>query len=153
MQQLAVRQAGLWGPADPYMYKVRSTVREGGSVDRTSTTPPIGIREAVFDADKGFLLNGERVKLNGVCLHHDAGAVGAAVPERVWERRLELLREMGCNAIRTSHNPYAAEFMDLCDRMGFLRDERGLRRVEGRQGPDRPLRLRHLFRRLASSAT
>src|ERR1019366_2551803 len=81
---------------------------------------PTGIREAVFDADKGFLLNGERVKLNGVCLHHEAGSVGAAVPERVWERRLELLREMGCNAIRTSHNPYAAEFMDLCDRMGFL---------------------------------
>jgi beta-galactosidase len=81
---------------------------------------PMGIREAVFDADKGFLLNGERVKLNGVCLHHDAGCVGAAVPDRVWERRLEILREMGCNAIRTSHNPYAAEFLDLCDRMGFL---------------------------------
>ena len=81
---------------------------------------PIGIREALFDADRGFLLNGEHVKLNGVCLHHDGGAVGAAVPERVWERRFEALREMGCNAIRTSHNPPAPEFLDLCDRMGFL---------------------------------
>jgi beta-galactosidase len=80
---------------------------------------PFGIREAVFDAEKGFLLNGEHVKLNGVCLHHDAGSVGAAVPERVWERRLEILKQMGCNAIRTSHNPVAPEFLDLCDRMGF----------------------------------
>jgi beta-galactosidase len=64
--------------------------------------------------------NGEHVKLNGVCLHHDGGAVGAAVPERVWERRFEILREMRCNAIRTSHNPPAPEFLDLCDRMGFL---------------------------------
>src|SRR5271169_6041224 len=65
-------------------------------------------------------LNGERVKLNGVCLHHDAGSVGSAVPERVWERRFETLKEMGCNAIRTSHNPVAPEVLDLCDRMGFL---------------------------------
>ncbi|MEO8370409.1 MAG: glycoside hydrolase family 2 TIM barrel-domain containing protein [Candidatus Solibacter sp.] len=119
VQQLAVQKPRLWGTADPYMYKVRSTVREGGNVIDEYDTP-LGIREAVFDADKGFLLNGERVKLNGVCLHHDGGSVGAAVPERVWERRFETLREMGCNAIRTSHNPYAAEFMDLCDRMGFL---------------------------------
>ena len=81
---------------------------------------PFGIREALFDADQGFLLNGEHVKLNGVCLHHDGGSVGAAVPERVWERRFEVLRQMGCNAIRTSHNPPAPEFLDLCDRMGFL---------------------------------
>jgi beta-galactosidase len=81
---------------------------------------PIGIREAVFDADKGFLLNGKQVKLNGVCLHHEGGSVGAAVPERVWERRLETLKAMGCNSIRTSHNPYSAEFMDLCDNLGFM---------------------------------
>ena len=119
MQQLSVDKPRLWSAADPYLYKAHSTVREQGRiVDEYDT--PTGIREALFDADKGFLLNGERVKLNGVCLHHEAGSVGAAVPERVWERRLEILREMGCNAIRTSHNPYAAEFMDLCDRMGFL---------------------------------
>ena len=81
---------------------------------------PCGIANIAFDADKGCLLNGKQVKLNGVCLHHDAGSVGAAVPERVWERRLGLLKAMGCNSIRTSHNPYAPEFMDLCDRMGFL---------------------------------
>ena len=119
VQQVSVPQPRLWSAADPYLYKVHTTIRDQHSVvDQYDT--PTGIREALFDADKGFLLNGERVKLNGVCLHHEAGSVGAAVPERVWERRLELLREMGCNAIRTSHNPYAAEFMDLCDRMGFL---------------------------------
>ena len=75
---------------------------------------------SAFDADRGFALNGQHVKLNGVCLHHDGGCVGAAVPERVWERRLELLKQMGCNAIRTSHYPPAPEFLDLCDRMGFL---------------------------------
>lgn len=118
-QTLAVDKPSLWGVDTPYLYRVRSTVRVGGqAVDEYET--PIGVREAIFDADRGFLLNGERVKLNGVCLHHDAGAVGAAVPERVWERRFTVLREMGCNAIRTSHNPPAAEFLDLCDRMGFL---------------------------------
>jgi beta-galactosidase len=119
VQQVSVDKPRLWSVADPYLYKVHTTVGDQGKiVDEYDT--PTGIREALFDADKGFLLNGERVKLNGVCLHHEAGSVGAAVPERVWERRLEILREMGCNAIRTSHNPYAAEFMDLCDRMGFL---------------------------------
>jgi beta-galactosidase len=119
VQQVTVEKPNLWSVTNPYLYKVRSAVRQQERVVDEYDTP-IGIREAVFDADKGFLLNGEHVKLNGVCLHHDAGCVGAAVPERVWERRLELLREMGCNAIRTSHNPYAEEFLDLCDRMGFL---------------------------------
>ena len=109
----------LWSVNDPYLYRAHSTVRTGGRTSDEYDTP-VGIREAVFDADSGFLLNGERVKLNGVCLHHDGGSVGAAVPERIWERRLEILKEMGCNAIRTSHNPFAAEFLDLCDRMGFL---------------------------------
>jgi beta-galactosidase len=118
-QSLVVEKPALWSVSTPYLYKVRSTVRVGQqTVDEYDT--PVGIREAIFDADRGFLLNGEHVKLNGVCLHHDAGAVGAAVPERVWERRFEILREMGCNAIRTSHNPPAPEFLDLCDRMGFL---------------------------------
>ena len=112
-------QPDLWSVTAPYLYRVRSTVRVGQQiVDEYDTR--FGIREAIFDADRGFLLNGEHVKLNGVCLHHDAGPVGAAVPERVWERRFELLRDMGCNAIRTSHNPPAPEFLDLCDRMGFL---------------------------------
>jgi beta-galactosidase len=119
VQQLVLDKPNLWSVEVPYLYAVRSTVRESGAVvDEYDTT--IGIREAVFDTNRGFLLNGEHIKLNGVCLHHDAGCVGAAVPERVWERRLEVLRDMGCNAIRTSHNPYSAEFMDLCDQMGFL---------------------------------
>jgi len=119
VQSMNVDKPHLWSVTDPYLYRGRSTVQaQNQIVDEYDT--PIGIREAVFDADRGFLLNGEHVKLNGVCLHHDGGCVGAAVPERVWERRLEILREMGCNAIRTSHNPYAAEFLDQCDRMGFL---------------------------------
>jgi beta-galactosidase len=119
VQQIRIENPTLWSVASPSLYTVRSTVEAGGkTVDEYDT--PIGIREAVFDADRGFLLNGEHVKLNGVCLHHDGGAVGAAVPERVWERRFVLLKEMGCNAIRTSHNPPAPEFLDLCDRLGFL---------------------------------
>jgi beta-galactosidase len=119
LQEIKVNLPHLWSVNDPYLYRAHSTVRTGGRTSDEYDTP-VGIREAVFDADSGFLLNGERVKLNGVCLHHDGGSVGAAVPERIWERRLEILKEMGCNAIRTSHNPFAAEFLDLCDRMGFL---------------------------------
>jgi beta-galactosidase len=119
VQQIKVNNPRLWSVADPYLYRAHSAVRNPSRVVDEYDTP-IGIREAVFDADQGFLLNGERVKINGACLHHDGGCVGAAVPERVWERRLEILKEMGCNAIRTTHNPYAAEFLDLCDRMGLL---------------------------------
>ena len=123
VQQVAVPAPTLWSPAQPYLYTARSALRDSvdapaNIVDACDT--PFGIREAVFDAERGFLLNGEHIKLNGVCVHPEAGSVGAAVPVRVWERRLEILKEMGCNAIRTSHNPFAAEFLDLCDRMGFL---------------------------------
>ena len=98
---------------------MQSIVKEGDRIVDTYETP-LGIREIAFDADRGFLLNGQQVKINGVCLHHDGGCVGAAVPERVWERRLETLKAMGCNGIRSSHYPPAPEFLDLCDRMGFL---------------------------------
>jgi beta-galactosidase len=119
VQQLRVEKPNLWSTDSPYLYKVHSELMDQDRVvDRYDT--PLGIRSVAFDADKGCLLNGKPVKLNGVCLHHEAGSVGAAVPERVWERRLELLKAMGCNSIRTSHNPYAPEFMDLCDRIGFL---------------------------------
>jgi beta-galactosidase len=118
-QQMTLDKPSLWNVASPYLYKVRSTVHAGQQiVDEYET--PFGVREALFDADRGFLLNGAHVKINGVCLHHEGASVGSAVPERVWERRFEVLREMGCNAIRTSHNPPAPEFLDLCDRMGFL---------------------------------
>lgn len=119
VQQLSVRRPHLWSPASPYLYTVRSTITENGrTVDVYDT--PAGIRQAVFDVDRGFLLNDEHIKLNGVCLHQEAGSVGSAVPQQVWERRLNILREMGCNAIRTCHNPFPADFLDLCDRMGFL---------------------------------
>ena len=117
------------------------------TVDETTT--PFGIREATFDAKHGFTLNGKHVKLNGVCLHHEAGAVGAAVPERVWERRLELLKAMGCNAIRTSHNPVASEFLDLCDRMGFLVMAEAFDEWKVAKYPYGPsARLRRAFRRV-----
>jgi len=117
--RLAIASPRRWSVESPVLYTLRSEVVDGErTLDATSTT--FGIRSIAYDADRGFLLNGTRVKMRGVNLHHDAGALGAAVPERVWERRLELLKAMGVNAIRTSHNPPAPEFLDLCDRLGFL---------------------------------
>lgn len=119
VQQVKVDKPNLWSVDNPYLYTVRSMVRDAsGVVDSYDT--PVGIREAVFDADKGFLLNGERVKINGVCVHHEAGPVGTAAPPRMWERRLEILKRMGCNGIRTAHNPFPPYILDLCDKMGFL---------------------------------
>jgi beta-galactosidase len=119
VQRVALAKPDLWSPANPVLYRANTALNmEDGSSDDVST--PFGIRDARFDADRGFLLNGRQIKLNGACLHHDGGAVGAAVPERIWERRLALLKDMGCNAIRCSHNPPAPEFLDLCDTMGFL---------------------------------
>ena len=109
----------LWSPKTPNLYRVRTSVTGDGAVmDNYETT--FGVRSIVYDVDRGLLLNGEPVKLLGVCLHHDGGAVGAAVPEGVLERRLRLLQAMGCNAIRCSHNPMAPELYDLCDRLGLL---------------------------------
>ncbi len=94
----------LWSVQTPNLYKAKSEIILGGKIiDDYSTT--FGVRKIRFDADKGFFLNDISTKIKGVCLHHDAGGVGAAVPEQMWERRLKLLKEMGCNAIRTSHNP------------------------------------------------
>ncbi|HVU32990.1 MAG TPA: glycoside hydrolase family 2 TIM barrel-domain containing protein [Opitutaceae bacterium] len=118
-QVIRIASPHLWSPRSPALYTLRTTVRRGAQVtDEVETR--FGIRSVVFDASRGLLLNGEPIKLLGVCLHHDAGAVGAAVPEAVLERRLRLLQAMGCNAIRCSHNPMAPEFYDLCDRLGFL---------------------------------
>ena len=118
-QRLRVASPGLWSPASPRLYALRTEVLDGGrAVDGVTTT--FGIRTIAYDKDRGFLLNGRRVKMLGVNLHHEAGGLGAAVPERVWQRRLEALRAMGANAIRTAHNPPAPEFLDLCDRLGFL---------------------------------
>jgi beta-galactosidase len=117
-QEIPVARPSLWSIDTPNLYLVRTTIEAGGrEVDRYDT--PVGIRSASWDADKGFVLNGAPVKLNGVCLHADGGPVGVAVPEGVWVRRLHELKEMGCNAIRTAHNPPDPDFLDLCDRMGF----------------------------------
>lgn len=118
-QRLAVNQPQRWSLASPALYSLRQQVKQGERVlDETST--PFGIRTARFDPDHGFFLNDQSLKLKGVCLHHDAGSLGAAVPESVLERRLLKLRELGVNAIRTSHNPPAPELLALADRLGFL---------------------------------
>jgi beta-galactosidase len=118
-QRLQVESPQLWSVAAPHRYTLRSELLDGRrTADEATTT--FGIRTIAYDKDRGFLLNGKHVKMNGVNLHHDGGAVGAAVPERVWQRRLEVLKAMGANAIRTAHNPPAPEFLDLCDRLGFL---------------------------------
>jgi len=109
----------LWSTTSPNRYVAFTTVSVSDKiVDRYET--PFGIRTIKFTADNGFLLNGKRVPLNGVCNHHDLGALGAAFNLRAAERQLQMLQEMGCNALRTSHNPPAPELLDLCDKMGIL---------------------------------
>jgi beta-galactosidase len=119
VQKLKVSHPQLWAIESPTLYTLRSRVLIGKMVVDETTTA-FGIRTARFDPDKGFLLNGQPMKLKGVCLHHDAGCLGAAVPDKVLERRLRLLKEIGVNAIRTSHNPPAPELLDFCDRLGLL---------------------------------
>ena len=118
-QEVTVANPTLWSIEDPYMYEVKSIVKVNNQVVDTYNTP-IGIRSFEFDAKKGFFLNGEHVKINGVCIHHDLGCLGAAFNTRAMERNLQTLKEMGCNGIRCSHNPPAPELLDLCDRMGFI---------------------------------
>ncbi|MDE3066629.1 MAG: DUF4982 domain-containing protein [Verrucomicrobiota bacterium] len=109
----------LWSPDSPSLYTAVTEIWVAGKVvDRLQTK--FGIRSIRFDAQRGFLLNGAPLKLKGVCLHDDAGALGVAVPDRVLERRLRLLKAIGCNAVRCSHNPKAPEFYDFCDRLGLL---------------------------------
>jgi beta-galactosidase len=109
----------LWDLEHPDLHKAWVRVRSASqTIDEATVT--FGIREAKFESDTGFWLNGKNLKLKGVCLHHDGGAFGAAVPLGVWEQRLAALKKLGANAIRTAHNPPAPEFLDLCDRMGFL---------------------------------
>ncbi|TDN36085.1 DUF4982 domain-containing protein [Hymenobacter sp. UV11] len=118
-QEIAVPKPQRWGLRQPVLYKAVTRLRQANAVLDEQPTP-FGIREAKVEAATGFWLNGENLKIKGVCLHHDAGALGAAVPLAAWERRLNLLKQVGVNAIRTAHNPVAPEFLDLCDRLGFL---------------------------------
>jgi beta-galactosidase len=117
-QQVSVPNPRLWSDGTPNLYQLRSTlILDGRTLDETTTT--FGIRKLEFIPDRGLFVNGKSTKLKGVCLHQDAGSFGNAVPIAIWAYRLGLLKEMGCNAIRTSHHPFAPEFYDLCDQLGF----------------------------------
>jgi beta-galactosidase len=109
---------GLWSLESPNLYTLKTTVRHQGEVVDTIETI-FGVRSIEYTAE-GFFLNGKKVRMNGVCQHHDLGPLGAAINTRALERQIEILQEMGCNAIRTAHNPPAPELLDLCDRMGIL---------------------------------
>ena len=117
-QKFTLEDAEFWSPEHPALYQAFTTVTtKDGRTDIYRTT--FGLRDLEYKAD-GLYVNGEKTFIKGVCLHHDAGALGAAWNETAWIRRLNMLKDMGCNSIRTSHNPPAPELLDLCDRMGFL---------------------------------
>ncbi len=118
-QDLTVTQPQLWSLEKTNQYTAIVTVKANNKIIDTYKTI-FGIRTIQFDAEKGFLLNGNAVKIKGVCLHHDGGAFGSAVPLGVWEKRILALKELGVNGIRTSHNPVAPEFLSLCDQLGML---------------------------------
>lgn len=118
-RSFAIEDPGLWSPDSPLLYTIHCHLLDRNKkLDKVSIKH--GIRSAKFDPDQGFVMNGEKMVLKGVILHHDGGELGAAVPLEVWERRLGLLKELGVNALRLAHHPYAPEMLDLCDRMGFL---------------------------------
>jgi beta-galactosidase len=118
-QNIVLDKPMLWDIDHPQLYMVSTKlIIDKKIIDETIES--FGVRDIQFDAATGFSLNGKQVKIKGVCLHHDAGALGAAVPLSAWQRRLQLLKELGVNGIRTSHNAVAPEFLDLCDKMGFL---------------------------------
>jgi beta-galactosidase len=118
-QSLTVSSPQLWSTTSPNRYQVKVEVKAGG-VTVDTYIAPLGLRTAAFSATGGLSLNGQDTKLRGVCMHHDLGALGAAVNYRAIERQVEVLKGMGVNAIRTSHNPPAPELLDICDRQGIL---------------------------------
>lgn len=119
-QMVEVSRPQLWDVDDPYLYTLVTEIAapDGRIMDRVETRT--GLRHFHFDAEKGFFLNDKSMKINGVCLHHDFGCLGAAFNVNAARRQLEILKGMGCNSIRTSHNPPAPELLDLCDEMGFI---------------------------------
>ena len=118
-QQLTLSNPHLWSTTTPYLYKVETTVKVGGQVTDVYETTT-GIRDIAFDAAKGFLLNGQPLKLKGVNIHQDHAGVGAAIPEALMAWRIQRLKEIGCNAYRSSHNPMTPALLDICDREGIL---------------------------------
>ena len=118
-QSFKVNKPALWDTTHPNMYRALTSIQiDGKTID--SYTTPFGIRSIEFIPKKGFFLNGKATLMKGVSLHHDGGLVGAAVPKEVWRRRLLSLKEAGLNAVRTAHNPFSEEFLDLCDELGIL---------------------------------
>lgn len=117
--EIKVRNPLFWSLDNPNLYELRTTLLKDGNIIDATTTQT-GFRTFTFDPNKGFALNGQWMKVKGVCLHHDAGVLGAAVPREVWKRRLLTLKEVGCNAIRTSHNPQGPDVYQLCDEIGLL---------------------------------
>ena len=118
-QELTVLKPALWSPESPAMYSARTTLRRDGKVIDQVTTP-FGIRSLSWSAEKGLLLNGKPVKLTGGSVHHDNGPLGAAAFDRAEERRVQLMKAAGMNAVRTAHNPPSSAFLDACDRIGLL---------------------------------
>ncbi len=117
--EFVVSNPNLWSIENPYLYKLETELFAGSKkIDETMTN--VGLRKLSFDANKGFALNDVSMKMKGVCMHHDAGALGAAVPKEVWVRRVEQLKSIGCNAIRLSHNPQATDLYDVCDSLGMM---------------------------------
>ncbi|GAA6771122.1 glycoside hydrolase family 2 protein [Flavobacterium sp. CGRL2] len=117
--KINVKNPQLWDLDNPNLYELKTTVLQNGKeIDKTVTQT--GFRTFTFDPNNGFALNGKWMKMKGVCLHHDAGVLGSAVPREVWKTRLKTLKEIGVNAIRTSHNPQAPDFYELCDELGLL---------------------------------
>lgn len=118
-QTIALDNPHLWSTDDPYIYKVETTVKVNGEVTDVYETTT-GIREVVFDAQSGFMLNGKPIKLKGVNMHQDHAGVGAAIPDALQAWRIKKLKEFGCNAYRASHNPMTPALLDICDREGLL---------------------------------
>jgi len=118
-QHFEIQAPELWSPDQPNMYSIQTNIWVGKSLMDQYTTY-FGIRSIEIRGSKGFFLNGESIKFKGLSNHHDAGPVGSAVPDDVLYHRLKMLKEMGCNALRTAHNPLSPAFYDMCDTMGFL---------------------------------
>jgi len=126
---LTVKNPKSWDTESPYLYQLKTLLYVDGKL-KDETICKAGIRTLKFDANKGFALNGKWIKMKGVCIHHDAGVLGSAVPRQVWERRLKTLKSLGCNAIRMSHNLQSPDVYELCDELGFLIMDEGFDEFE-----------------------
>lgn len=118
-QEFRIENPNLWSPKTPEMYALETKLFVNGQLNDTYKTP-FGIRSIELKGSKGFYLNGKAIKFKGLSNHHDAGPVGSAVPEDVLYRRLKLIKDMGCNALRTTHNPFSPEFYTMCDTLGIM---------------------------------